>query len=120
MLPRPKLLSSATYRLKTERGTLWLTITLDEQHKPFEVFGSFGKAGSFERGVTELACRLISVHLRRGTPLSDIIKQCEDISEMQPQYNMWSDGSSIAVRGLGDAIAHVLKEYVDDNESNSH
>ena len=30
-----------------------------------------GEGGNFQHGVTELACRLISLHLRRGTPLEE-------------------------------------------------
>ena len=48
---------------------------------PFEVFG-FAWQGrfSFQHGVTELACRLISLHLRRGTPLEEIIDQIQGIA----------------------------------------
>ena len=66
---RPTTLPSTTTRLRTERGNLYVTISTDEDGEPFEVFGTLGKAGSFEGGVTELACRLVSLHLRRGTPL---------------------------------------------------
>ena len=65
--PRPRTLPSSTTKLKTEHGNLYVTVSLDEDGEPFEVFGSIGKAGSFTSGVTELACRLISLHLRRGT-----------------------------------------------------
>ena len=85
---------------------------MDEDGEPFEVFGHLGKGGSFQNGVTELACRLISLHLRRGTPLAEIIDQMQGISEMQPFWNQLEDGRSLPVLGLGDGIAHVLKSYV--------
>ena len=65
---RPRSLPSTTTKLKTEMGSLFVTVSTDEDGKPFEVFGFLGKGGSFQHGVTELACRLISLHLRRGTP----------------------------------------------------
>ena len=108
---RPRVLKSRTTKLATELGSLFVTVTEDEDGKPFEVFGTFGKGGSFQRGVSELACRLISTHLRRGTPLSEVIKQCEGISDMQPFHNTFPDGRSVMVKGLGDGIAHILKEY---------
>ena len=77
---------------------------------PFEVFGHLGKGGSFQHGVTELACRLISLNLRRGTPLAEIIDQMQGISEMQPFWNTL-DGKSFPVLGLGDGIAHILKAH---------
>ena len=60
----------------------------DEDGEPFEVFGYLGKGGSFQHGVTELACRLISLHLRRGTPVEEVIDQMPGHSqEMQPFWN---------------------------------
>ena len=81
---RPRSVPSVTTRLGTELGNLYITVGLDEDSQPFEVFGSLGKAGSLQHGMTEMACRLVSLHLRRGTPLEEIIGQIQGISEMQP------------------------------------
>ncbi|MCY3690463.1 MAG: hypothetical protein OXH30_00465, partial [Chloroflexi bacterium] len=70
---RPRCLPSATTKLSTELGSLFVTVGLDEDGQPFEVFGSLGKAGSLQHGMTEMACRLVSLHLRRGTPLDEVI-----------------------------------------------
>ena len=106
--PRPRSLPSTTTKLQTEFGNLYVTVSTDEDGQPFEVFGWLGKGGSFQHGVTELACRLISLHLRRGTPVEEIIDQIQGIAEMQPFFNQ-IDGRSVAVLGLGDGIAHILK-----------
>ena len=106
---RPRSLPSTTTKLQTEYGNLYVTVSVDEDGEPFEVFGHIGKGGSFQHGVTELACRLISLHLRRGTPLEEVIDQIQGISEMQPFFNQMPDGSTVAVLGLGDGIAHILK-----------
>ena len=82
--PRPRSLPSTTTKLSTEMGNLYVTVSTDEDGEPFEVFGWLGKGGSFQHGVTELACRLISLHLRRGTPVEEIVDQCRGIQEMQP------------------------------------
>ena len=109
-----------------------MTVSTDENGEPFEVFGSIGKAGSFISGVTELACRLISLHLRRGTPLyrsrscspspslhlrrgtplAEVVEQTQGIQEMQPFANVLPDRTSIWVRGLGDGIAHILRGFL--------
>ena len=81
---RPRSLPSTTTKLQTEMGNMYVTVSVDEDGEPFEVFGHLGKGGSFQHGVTELACRLISLHLRRGTPLTEVIDQMQGISEMQP------------------------------------
>ena len=110
--PRPRSLPSATTKLQTEFGNLYVTVTTDEDGEPFEVFGWLGKGGSFQHGVTELACRLISLHLRRGTPLEEIIDQIQGIQEMAPFWNTLGDGRSVPVLGLGDGIAHILKTHL--------
>ena len=109
---RPRCLPSVTTKLGTELGSLYITIGLDEDGRPFEVFGSLGKAGSLQHGMTELACRLVSLHLRRETPLDEIIGQIQGISEMQPWPNRMDDGRTVYVRGLGDSIALVLRDYL--------
>ena len=114
--PRPRSLPSTTTKLQTEFGNLFVTVSLDEDGEPFEVFGFLGKGGSFQHGVTELACRLISLHLRRGTPLEEIIDQMQGIQEMQPFWNQLGDGESVPVHGLGDGIAHILKAHLKPRE----
>ena len=109
---RPRCLPSFTTKLGTELGSLYITVGLDQDGQPFEVFGSLGKAGSLQHGMTEMACRLVSLHLRRGTPLDEVIGQIQGISEMQPWPNRMEDGSTVYVRGLGDAIALVLRDYL--------
>ena len=113
---RPRSLPSTTTKLQTEFGNLYVTVSVDEDGEPFEVFGFLGKGGSFQHGVTELACRLISLHLRRGTPLDEIIDQMQGISEMQPFANQLDDGTPVWVRGLGDGIAHILKAHLRTKE----
>ncbi len=114
---RPRSLPSTTTRLQTELGNLYVTLSMDEDGAPFEVFGRLGKGGTFQHGVTELACRLISLHLRRGTPMEEVIDQCQGIAEMQPFFNRMPDGGSVAVLGLGDGIAHILKAHLRAREA---
>ncbi len=113
---RPHSLPSTTTKLQTEFGNLFVTVSVDEDGEPFEVFGFLGKGGSFQHGVTELACRLISLHLRRGTPLEEVIDQMQGIQEMQPFWNRLGDGRSVPVHGLGDGIAHILKAHLKARE----
>ena len=110
--PRPRSLRSATTRLNTEFGKLYVTVAVDEDDRPYEVFGRLGKGGSFQSGVTELVCRLISLHLRTGTPLQELVHQCRGIQEMQPFFNGLPGGDTVPVLGIGDGIAHVLREYL--------
>ena len=114
--PRPRSLHSATTRVRTEMGDLFVTVSVDEDGRPLEVFGRLGKGGSFEQGVTELACRLVSLHLRHGTPLEEVIDQIQGIRDMQPFWNGLGGGRSVPVHGLGDGIAHILKVHLRSRE----
>ena len=114
---RPRSLSGTTTVITTAHGNLYLTVSVDDVGAPFEVFGQIGKAGTFERGVTEMACRLVSLHLRRGTPVSEIVEQLAGIHEMQPWPNELPDGSNGWVFGIADAIAHVLRPFEADRRN---
>ena len=108
---RPRSMSGTTTVLETEHGNLYLTLSVDEDGEPFEVFGQLGKAGTFERGATETACRLVSLLLQQGAPVSEIVEQLKGIHEMQPWPNHLPNGTSGWVLGIADAIAHVLRPF---------
>ena len=108
-------MESRTDRIRTELGNLYLAVTVDENGRPFEVFGWIGKTGTFGHGMTELACRLLSLHLRRGTPIEEIIEQCRGIRDMTPTPNVQNDGTVVWNTGVGDAIAQVLRQYSEEN-----
>ena len=113
---RPRTLRSTTTKLATERGNLFITVCVDDEGRPAEVFGSLGKAGSPEQGTVETACRLISLCLQRGTPVSDIVGQCRGITDMQPWPNPMPEGRTVHVRGVADGIALVLREFAEGGD----
>ena len=94
-------LPSQTERIRTELGNLYLAVTFDENCRPFEVFGWIGKIGTFGHGMTERACRLLSLHLRRGTPLEEVIEQCRGIRDMTPTRTSRTTGRSCGRPALG-------------------
>ena len=108
-------LPSRTEKIHSELGSLYLAVTVDENGRPFEVFGWIGKTGTFGHGMTELACRLLSLHLRRGTPLEEVIEQCRGIRDMTPTLNVQNDGTVVWNTGVGDAIAQVLRQYSEED-----
>ena len=66
---RPELLRGTTRRMETPLGTLYVTITEDDQGQPFEVFMTLGKAGGALMADVEAMGRLISLALRSGIPI---------------------------------------------------
>lgn len=103
---RPDVMSGFTYRVRTSYGNLFVTINEDE-HGAFEVFSQLGKAGGFFQAQTEAICRMISLALRSGVSLTDVIDQLKGIRG--PDI-MFTNGGT--VHSLPDAIGQVLENHI--------
>lgn len=80
----------------------YITINTVES-KPREIIVTVGKAGSVVRAYTETLARLITLHLRLGTPLPYLCKQLRGIS---------SDRSLPGCLSLPDTIGQILEDYI--------
>ncbi len=103
---RPDVMHGTTYRLRTPYGNLFVTIN-EDSHGPFEVFSQLGKAGGFFMAQTEAICRMISLALRSGISVTDIIDQIKGIRG--PDVAFANGG---AIHSLPDAIARVLENHI--------
>jgi len=102
---RPERLGGITEKIKTGYGNLYVTInTLGEQ--PFEVFAQIGKSGYTTMADTEAVCRLISLALRSGVDVGDIIDQLEGIGGASQVYQKGG-----LITSIPDAIAKVLQSH---------
>ena len=75
---RPMTLSGHTTSIKTALGNLFVTVNAADG-KPFELFAQIGKAGSDVVAFTEAIARLISLALRCGVIVDEIVAQLEGI-----------------------------------------
>ncbi|MFY9383938.1 MAG: ribonucleotide-diphosphate reductase subunit alpha, partial [Acetomicrobium sp.] len=101
---RPPVLSGKTVKIGTSYGNLYLTLNfIDGQ--PFEVFATLGKSGKDTQAHTEALGRLISLALRSGIPIDEIIKQLKGIGGSTP----FLEGDSL-ILSLPDAIARGLEK----------
>lgn len=75
---RPKTLSGHTTSIRTALGNLFVTVNTADG-KPFELFAQIGKAGSDVVAFTEAIARLISLALRCGVSIDEIVTQLEGI-----------------------------------------
>lgn len=75
---RPKTLSGHTTSIRTALGNLFVTVNKADD-KPFELFAQIGKAGSDVVAFTEAIARLISLALRCGVSVDEIVTQLEGI-----------------------------------------
>jgi ribonucleoside-diphosphate reductase alpha chain len=107
---RPDEMRGTTYKTKTSYGDLYVTVNEDE-HGPFEVFAVLGKSGGFFAAQSEGICRLISLGLRSGVAVSEIIKQIKGIRSTEVAF---SDGEMIY--SLPDAIGKVLEKHMNKNQ----
>lgn len=82
-----------------------MTVSL-HKGKPFEVFASIGKSGYSTMADTEAICRLISLALRSGVAVLQIVKQLQGIGGSQPIYERRG-----MIFSIPDAIAKVLNDH---------
>lgn len=100
---RPANLVGTTVKIRTSFGNLYLTLNHFEG-KPFELFATLGKSGKDTQAHTEALGRLISLALRSGVQVREVIEQLKGIGGSQPIF----EGDGI-VLSLPDAIAQGLE-----------
>ncbi len=111
--PRPHCLKGETYRLATPLGTAYITVNVNGDNEPFEVFLNVGKAGSDTAAVAEAIGRLISLILRIPSPLSatrrlhQVVRQLKGIGGGRPL-----GFGRERVQSLPDGVAQVLAEHL--------
>jgi ribonucleoside-diphosphate reductase alpha chain len=77
---RPDKLRSTSMRKETPLGTMFVHISEDDRAQPFDVFISLGKAGGSAMADAEALGRMVSLALRSGIPLPEIVRQLRGIS----------------------------------------
>ncbi len=105
---RPEVMAGRTYKVKTGYGTLYVTVNNDENGVPFEVFATIGKSGGFFQEQSEGICRLISLALRTGVKVEEVIDNLKGIRGPMPMIT-----EKGTVLSLPDAIGRILEEHVE-------
>ena len=100
---RPETVEGFTTRIKTGLGNLYVNVT-EYEGRPFEVFAIIGKSGKSTTAKTEAIGRLVSLALRSGIRVDDIVEQLKGIGGEHPVFQ--EDG---LVLSIPDAIAKVLE-----------
>ncbi|PKB78573.1 MAG: ribonucleoside-diphosphate reductase, adenosylcobalamin-dependent [SAR202 cluster bacterium Io17-Chloro-G9] len=103
---RPQTTHGITERVRTGHGNMYVTINFDEEKKPFEVFGTLGKAGGCDSAQLEAISRLVSLALRSGIDPHNVIDQLRGITCCPA----WDSGT--LVRSSPDALALALERHV--------
>ncbi|MGH2514638.1 MAG: adenosylcobalamin-dependent ribonucleoside-diphosphate reductase, partial [Ktedonobacterales bacterium] len=109
---RPDVVQGYTRRVRAPEGKVYVTLNCDEDG-PLEVFVTIGKAGSDVAALADALGRLISLHLRIDSPIS----QNERAAEVARQLRSIGGSTSIGfgpdrVRSLPDAVARTLELHL--------
>ena len=102
--PRPEVIIGTTTKVSTGCGNLYVTINIDEDGKPFELFTQMGKAGGCAASQLEATGRLVSLAFRANIEVKSIIEQLRNIRCPSPS---WEEGQRIF--SCADAIARVVE-----------
>ncbi|MCG6906512.1 MAG: vitamin B12-dependent ribonucleotide reductase [Desulfobacteraceae bacterium] len=101
---RPETLEGFTTRMVTGMGHLYVTVT-EYEGRPFEVFATIGKSGRSTTAKTEAIGRLVSLALRSGVEVAEIVKQLKGIGG---EYPVFQKGG--LVLSIPDAIGRILEK----------
>ncbi len=104
---RPRLAAGVTPRVETVSGRMFVTVNVDEDWRPFEIFLRVGKCGEVEHAHLEGLARMVSYCLRTGGQVEGIIDQLRGITS-EP---VWDRG--VLVRSAEDGVALVLQQILD-------
>lgn len=104
--PRPEVMTGKTYKVKTGYGNMYVTVNNDEKGIPFEVFATIGKSGGFYQEQSEAICRLVSLTLRSGIKVEEVVEQLKGIRGPMPVFT-----DKGTVLSLPDAMGRILQEH---------
>ena len=100
---RPDIVLGFTQKVKTGLGELYLTVN-EIEGKPFEVFATIGKSGRSVTAKAEAIGRLVSLALRSGVDVADIVGQLKGIGGENPVFQKKG-----LLLSIPDAVAWVLE-----------
>lgn len=112
---RPDFMTGFTQKVQTGLGAMYLTVN-EIDGKPFEVFATIGKSGHSVTAKAEAIGRLVSLALRSGVAVQDIVGQLKGIGGEHPLFQ-----SGGLLLSIPDAIARVLEaRYMHGALAGSH
>lgn len=104
--PRPDVITGRTQKILTGYGALYVTVNEDDKGL-FEVFAQIGRGGGYTASFTEGLARLVSLCLRSGVPVDEIIDQLEGIRSPRIAVDHGE-----RVYSIPDAIAKAMKRHI--------
>lgn len=107
---RPDIVYGFTQKVRTGLGDLYLTVN-EVDGKPFEVFATIGRSGRSIPAKAEAIGRLVSLALRSGVHVREIVKQLKGIGGEHPVFQ-----KKDMLLSIPDAVSWVFENrYLQDN-----
>ena len=103
---RPDVITGRTQKILTGYGALYVTINEDDKGL-FEVFAQIGRGGGYTASFTEGLARLVSLCLRSGVPVDEIIDQLEGIRSPRIAVDHGE-----RIYSIPDAMAKAIKRHI--------
>jgi ribonucleoside-diphosphate reductase alpha chain len=107
---RPDIVQGFTQKVATGLGMMYLTVN-EVDGQPFEVFATIGKSGRSITAKAEAIGRLVSLALRSGIHVRDVVNQIKGIGGEHPIFK-----EKGLLLSIPDAIAWVLERRYLANE----
>lgn len=107
---REDVMDAKVSTIKTGFGDMYVVVS-EKEGKPFDVFAIISKCGKSIMAKTEAIGRLISIALRYGIPVSEIVEQLSGISGEYPTF-----GKEGLVKSIPDGIGKVLEKLYVNKE----
>jgi ribonucleoside-diphosphate reductase alpha chain len=104
--PRPDVIHGRTQKVLTGYGALYVTVNEDDEGL-FEIFAQIGRGGGYTASFTEGLARLVSLCLRSGVPVEEIVDQLEGIRSPRIAVDHRE-----RIYSIPDAIAKALKRHM--------
>ena len=117
-IKRPKTLSGQTTSIGTALGNLFVTVN-SADGRPFELFAQIGKAGSDVVAFTEAIARLISLALRCGVSVDEIVTQLEGIGGAR-SVGYGPNRIMSVPDAIGQALRNLAQSEIKDNNNNKN
>ena len=104
----PEITSGMRIRQMTPFGNMHINITIDPKtEREMEVFAQLGKGGDLANSDLEAICRMVSLWLRAGGRLVQVVRQLHGIgSSLQVSTR---EGK---IMSLGDGLARAMQRYL--------
>ncbi|MFW6324412.1 MAG: adenosylcobalamin-dependent ribonucleoside-diphosphate reductase, partial [Desulfovibrionales bacterium] len=103
VMERPDVVYGFTQKVRTGLGELYLTVN-EVDGKPFEVFATIGRSGRSITAKAEAIGRLVSLALRSGVDVREVVGQLKGIGGEHPVFQ-----EKGLLLSIPDAVAWVLE-----------